>query len=496
MSAPATPSTVNFVQAQPFVLAGSGASIGDTTLLLQSMLGIDGVTIVTADLGSFAYGTLEPGNGIQEEAVLFTGITQNANGTATLTGVSSIGFKQPYALTAGVTKTHAGASKFILSNDAAFYNNFTLYMNSIAGAGAANASTAVKGLVQAATSAQINAGTATGSSGAVLSVTPDALAASNIGLNSPTAAEKANLDAGGTVQSMAAGEAITALDAVAFSVAAPAFDATSNGSNSTETLTVSHTCAAGAALIVAASSQGTVSGVTYNGVAMTQIGSQVSSPGGSLIYLFFLANPATGANNIVVTKSAVLGNMCAASYTNVGNVVPSTRLQVAGTSITNAVALTSSGSWAGAVMYGEGGSVITTGIATTLRGQSSATYALGLTDSNSQAKSSSYQLTTTVTSGNNLSMGFEIQGTLTTSAIRRSVTVSEIGNQFIGFAPSAIASGISGNVLTSGLVTGLSGLLPGRYYYQSSTAGAISATGGFRPIGYALSATTLLIWAR
>lgn len=175
MSAPATPSTVNFVQAQPFVIAGSGSSIGDTTILLQSMLGIDGVTIVTADLGSFAFGTLEPGNGIQEEAIIFTGITQNANGTATLTGVSSIGFKQPYAVTSGLTKTHAGASKFILSNDAAFYNNFTLYLNAIAGAGAANASTAVKGLVQAATAAQINSGTATGSTGAVLSVTPDAL---------------------------------------------------------------------------------------------------------------------------------------------------------------------------------------------------------------------------------------------------------------------------------------------------------------------------------
>ncbi len=74
-----------------------------------------------------------------------------------------------------VQKTHAGASKFILSNDAAFYNNLILYMNAIAGAGAANASTTVKGIVQAATVAQINAGTATGSTGAVLAVTPDAL---------------------------------------------------------------------------------------------------------------------------------------------------------------------------------------------------------------------------------------------------------------------------------------------------------------------------------
>lgn len=186
MSAPQTPTTVQFIQAQPFILAGAGSSIGDTTILLQSFTGIDGTNIVTGDLGSFAYGTLEPGNGTNEEAVLFTGVTQNANGTATLTGVSSVSFKQPYTVTTGLTKTHVGASKFIISNDAAFYNNFTLYLNSIAGAGAANASTTVKGIVQAATTSQINSGTATGSTGAILAVTPDALAASNYAIASGT----------------------------------------------------------------------------------------------------------------------------------------------------------------------------------------------------------------------------------------------------------------------------------------------------------------------
>lgn len=178
MSAPATPSTIQFIQMQPMILAGSGASIGDNTLVLSSMVGINGSNIVTSDLGSFAYGTIEPGNGVQEEAILFTGVTQNANGTATLTGVSSIGFSTPYTVTAGIGKTHAGASKFILSNDAGFYNNLILYMNSIAGAGAANASTTVKGIVQAATSGQVASGTAIGSTGAILAVTPDALAAS------------------------------------------------------------------------------------------------------------------------------------------------------------------------------------------------------------------------------------------------------------------------------------------------------------------------------
>lgn len=121
--------TLKFVQAQKFSLAGSGAAIGDTTITLQSMLGIDGVAIVTADIGTGGFGTLEPGNGVQEEAIKFTGITQNANGTATLTGVSHVLFISPYTASSGLTKTHAGATTFILSNDAAFYGAILDYVD-------------------------------------------------------------------------------------------------------------------------------------------------------------------------------------------------------------------------------------------------------------------------------------------------------------------------------------------------------------------------------
>ena len=140
--------TLQFIQMSKMVLAGAGASIGDTTILLQSMVGIDGSNIVTADLGTKAYGTLEPGNGNQEEAISFTGVTQNANGTATLTGVKTCLFKSPYTETSGLAKTHAGASTFILSNDAAFYNNIMTYVNTSLSSGAVPATTSVNGIVQ------------------------------------------------------------------------------------------------------------------------------------------------------------------------------------------------------------------------------------------------------------------------------------------------------------------------------------------------------------
>lgn len=122
--------TLKFVQAQKFSLSGSGASVGDTTITLQSMVGIDGNLITTTDIGDKGFGTLEPGNGTQEEAIKFTGITQNSNGTATLTGVSTVLFKSPYTATSGLAKTHAGATTFILSNDAAFYGSILDYIDS------------------------------------------------------------------------------------------------------------------------------------------------------------------------------------------------------------------------------------------------------------------------------------------------------------------------------------------------------------------------------
>jgi len=143
--------TLQFIQAQPFKLAGSGTSIGDTTIVLQSMMGIDGSNIVTADIGSKGYGTLEPGNGTNEESITFTGITQNANGTATLTGVKTALFKSPYTETSGLAKTHAGASTLILSNEAAFYASILNYIDTAVIAGGVPATTSVNGIAKLST---------------------------------------------------------------------------------------------------------------------------------------------------------------------------------------------------------------------------------------------------------------------------------------------------------------------------------------------------------
>lgn len=183
----ANPVNPKFIQAQSFQLQASGASSGDTSIVLQSFKYSDGTTnIVTADLGDWCYMTLEPNNGTQEEAIQFTGVTQNASGTATLTGVSSVGFKSPYTVTSGLSKSHAGGVTCIVSNDAALYGNIINYMNSTLASGISPvASTSVKGIVQIATAAQITAGTATGSTAAPIAITPDQLILSSYGFGLP-----------------------------------------------------------------------------------------------------------------------------------------------------------------------------------------------------------------------------------------------------------------------------------------------------------------------
>lgn len=116
-------------QLQPFSLNGSGAVAGATTVTLKSMTDIDGNLVVMASFGTIGYGTLEPGSGVMEEQISFSGVTQNANGTATLTGVKSVTFGTPFTETSGLSKTHAGSTIFVISNTAGFYNQIPFKQN-------------------------------------------------------------------------------------------------------------------------------------------------------------------------------------------------------------------------------------------------------------------------------------------------------------------------------------------------------------------------------
>jgi len=121
--------SLNPAQLQNFFLYGGGVSIGDTTVTLQSFQSIDGVDLSLADFGTIGYMTIEPGTGDREEQISFTGVTQNANGTATLTGIKTVLFLTPYTETSGFSKSHPAGVIAVVSNTSGYYNNFPIKSN-------------------------------------------------------------------------------------------------------------------------------------------------------------------------------------------------------------------------------------------------------------------------------------------------------------------------------------------------------------------------------
>lgn len=116
-------------------------------------------------------------------------------------------------------------------------------------------------------------------------------------------------------------------------------DATSSGSGTGTTLTVSHTntgSSLGLIVNVGLISTGDqVTGVTYNGVAMTLIDTIASSVNRS--YLFYLPAPATGTHDIVVSLSgSIFALLNAVSYTGIQQgATPDATSKTTGESVTS-----------------------------------------------------------------------------------------------------------------------------------------------------------------
>lgn len=113
-----------------------GQSIGtsDSTIRLSSFKEpVSSIPYTMTYLGSSkGYGTISPQSSISE-FISFTGITQNSDGSATLTGVTR-GLSRTPAGSACVASTtlataHPGQSIFILSNSPCFYSEYAIKQN-------------------------------------------------------------------------------------------------------------------------------------------------------------------------------------------------------------------------------------------------------------------------------------------------------------------------------------------------------------------------------
>jgi len=191
-----------------YTLKGSGIGTTDTSITLVSFKQpVSEIELTMADFGSIGYATIDPGTS-KKEFISFTGITQaTTSDQAILTGVSrGLQFTHPYTASSSLAQSHSGGAKLIISNPPQHYEQYanlsrnqtitgdwtfsatntpqynatptflgdTLefatinYVLGVATSGAANAYFGTTGLIELATTSQLIAGTATGSTGAYL----------------------------------------------------------------------------------------------------------------------------------------------------------------------------------------------------------------------------------------------------------------------------------------------------------------------------------------
>lgn len=124
-------------------ISGAFNPVGGTTYYLQSSIGLTNTTITLSSFKNrsgipltmsllntdIIYGTLDP-QSTRSEFISFTGITQNSNGTATLTGVvRGLSDIYPYTASSTMVQSHPGQSVFIISNTPQFQNEYVAKRN-------------------------------------------------------------------------------------------------------------------------------------------------------------------------------------------------------------------------------------------------------------------------------------------------------------------------------------------------------------------------------
>jgi len=108
-------------------LSGSGVGTTDVSVGLQSFkYQVSNLPVTMADFGTKGCATIEPGSSTKQEFISFTGVTQNSDGTATLTGVDrGLMPNSPYTASSTLRVSHAGGTTLVISNSPpCFYQGY------------------------------------------------------------------------------------------------------------------------------------------------------------------------------------------------------------------------------------------------------------------------------------------------------------------------------------------------------------------------------------
>ncbi len=111
-------------------LNGSISSTATEIVLSSFLEPVTNTPLTMALIGSdIVYATISPRTN-SSEFISFTGITQNSNGTATLTGVTrGLAKKDPFTANASYRLPHSGGAEFIISNPPQHYNKYAVLEN-------------------------------------------------------------------------------------------------------------------------------------------------------------------------------------------------------------------------------------------------------------------------------------------------------------------------------------------------------------------------------
>ncbi len=195
-----------------------------------------------------------------------------------------------------------------------------------------------------------------------------------------------------------------------------AFDAASSGyitNVSSSSMTVSHTCSGSDRILVvavacyAASGGDVVSGITYNGTAMTFVAKEKGNGTNTntYSYLYYLVAPATGANNIVVSFSSNITYawLAASSYTGAAQTGQpdasdsATSGATTSTTVTDTITSVADNCWAVMGGFNNNATTWTAGANTTIRAQSGGSANRQMICDNNAAKTPAGSITLTAT---------------------------------------------------------------------------------------------------
>lgn len=138
--------TIKFVQTPAASLYSGMSSSSTTARVTPYPVDLDGNKLTMTDFGDTGYMTIDPGIKNYEEINGFTGITDNGDGTATLTGLTrNLTSKSPYT-TAGTGKIHGASAVVVFSDNPQLLGAIITYIDTAVIAGGVPATTLVTGL--------------------------------------------------------------------------------------------------------------------------------------------------------------------------------------------------------------------------------------------------------------------------------------------------------------------------------------------------------------